>query len=187
MRKFLFNIQSIRFIPHFIILAFNKNNIIWDDAKVWVKNYSLKWKGICSIIYLLMKYKEFRNLFYYRVRIAACFKFLAPGLDTLYIRTPKIGKGFFIQHGFSTGIGAKSIGENCWINQLVVIGHTAAGNPVIGDNVRIGAGAIVIGNINIGSNSTIGAGTTVNKSIPENSLVVGAQPRIIENHIVKKQ
>lgn len=163
------------------------NNFIWDDAKIWIKNYRLNWKGIGSIIYLLIKYKEFRNLFYYRVRLARLFKFLAPGLDSLYIRAGKIGKGFFIQHGFSTGIGAQSIGENCWINQLVVIGHTAAGSPVIGDNVRIGAGAIVIGNITIGNNSTIGAGTTVNKSVPENSLVVGSQPRIIENHIVKRQ
>ena len=187
LKKILFYIQFIRFIPHIIILMFNKNNIIYDDAKVWAKRYRLNGKELFLILYLLNKYKEFRNIFYYRVRFAKLFKVLAPGLDTLYIETQKIGKGLFIQHGFSTIITAESIGENCWINQQVTIGWTAAGAPVIGDNVRFGAGAIVIGNITIGNNSTVGAGTTVNTSIPENALVVGAKPRVIENHIVEKQ
>ena len=112
---------------------------------------------------------------------------MAPGLNSLYIKTNNIGKGLFIQHGFSTIITAESIGENCWINQQVTIGWTAAGSPIIGDTVRIGAGAIVLGNIKIGDNSTVGAGTTINASIPNNSLVVGAKPRVIWNHIVENQ
>ena len=188
MRKVLFYIQSVRFIPHIIILLFfNKNNIIWEDAKVWVKRYGYIWNRLGSILFLLIKYKEFRTLFYYRVRYAKLFKVLAPGLNSLYIKTNNIGKGLFIQHGFSTIITAESIGENCWINQQVTIGWTAAGSPIIGDNVRIGAGAIVIGNIKIGDNSTVGAGTTINASIPNNSLVVGAKPRVIWNHIVENQ
>ncbi len=186
-KKLYFFIQLLRFIPHVIILMFNRNNVIYDDAKVWVKRYRYKCKGIASILYLLNKFPEFRTIFYYRVRFAKLFSFCAPGQHSLYIKTKKIGKGLFIQHGFSTIITAESIGENCWINQQVTIGWTAAGAPVIGDNVRIGAGAIVIGNITIGNNSTVGAGTTVNTSIPENALVVGAKPRVIENHIVEKQ
>lgn len=105
----------------------------------------------------------------------------------LYINTEDIGQGLFIQHGFSTVVSAKCVGKNCWINQQVTIGHTAQGAPIIGDNVRIGAGAIVIGNIKIGNNVTIAAGATVNMDVPDNSLVVPQKARIIENHIVSKQ
>ena len=70
--------------------------------------------------------------------------------------------------------------------QQVTIGHTAKGNPVIGNKVHIGAGAIVIGNITIGDNSTIGAGTTVTTDIPANSLSVGAEPRIFINKYKEK-
>lgn len=58
----------------------------------------------------------------------------------LYIWCKDIGLGLFIQHGFSTVIAAKSIGENCWINQQVTIGHNGKDiHPTIGDNVRIRA------------------------------------------------
>lgn len=99
-----------------------------------------------------------------------------PLLDSLYIVTRKIGPGLFIQHGFATIICAESIGENCIIAQQVTIGHSGdKGAPVIGDDVLIGAGAIVVGNVVIGDRSIIGAGTVVAKSIPPDSRVV-SQP-----------
>lgn len=112
---------------------------------------------------------------------------MLPSEASLYIACQNIDSGLFIHHGFSTIIAAKKIGANFWCNQQVTIGYNADGNPTIGDNVRIGAGAIVIGNINIGDNVTIGAGATIVKDIPANSLVVGPPPRIICNHIVKRQ
>lgn len=103
-------------------------------------------------------------------------------MTNLYINCEKIGRGLFIQHGFSTVISAKSIGENCWINQQVTIGWTSSVDaPIIGDNVRIGAGSIVIGNVHIGDNAIIGAGTTVVKDVPSNSTIVGAPARILHN------
>lgn len=85
-------------------------------------------------------------------------------MPNLFIRCNKIWKGLFIQHGYSTGISAKSIGEYCWINQQVVIGYSNKTEaPIIGNNVKILAGAIVIGGISIGDNAVIGAGTTVVK------------------------
>jgi len=100
-------------------------------------------------------------------------------MENLYIRTPKIGKGLFIQHGYSTGISAKSIGEYCWINQQVVIGYSSKTDaPVIGNNVKILAGARVIGGITIGDNSIIGAGTTVVRDVPPCTTVVSASVRM---------
>lgn len=97
-------------------------------------------------------------------------------MDTLYIETEEIGGGLFIQHGFSTMIAAKYIGEDCWINQQVTIGYN--GNreaPVIGDNVMITCGAKVLGNINIGDNAVIGANAVVVKDV-EAGAVMGGIP-----------
>ncbi|MDR2798933.1 MAG: serine O-acetyltransferase, partial [Treponema sp.] len=44
---------------------------------------------------------------------------------------------------------------------------------MIGDNVEIGAGAIIIGNIKIGNNVMIGANAVVTKDVPDDCTVVG--------------
>jgi serine O-acetyltransferase len=96
-----------------------------------------------------------------------------------------IGKGLFIQHGFSTIVMA-DIGDNCWINQQVTIGHkNKSGRPKLGNNVRITAGAKVLGNIQIGDNVTVGANAVVVRDVPANCVVVGIPARIIQRDGVK--
>lgn len=46
-------------------------------------------------------------------------------------------------------------------------------NVSIGDNVWIGAGAIVLPGVNIGDGTVVGAGSIVSKSLDSNSLYVG--------------
>lgn len=78
-----------------------------------------------------------------------------------------------------------TIGKNCTIMQHVTIGSNTitkgnkGGAPIIKDNVFIGAGAKVIGNITIGNNVKIGAGCIVVTDIPDNAVVVMHKPRII--------
>lgn len=136
--------------------------------------------------YLLLFRKEFRNLFYYRIGKWSKFLWYLPNLSTLYICVPynKIGKGLVIQHGFATTITAEMIGENCWINQQVTIGYNDSktqgyGKPIIGNNVRISAGAKVIGPIKIGNNSVIGCNAVISKDLPADTVVVPSQMRII--------
>lgn len=186
--KLFFN--AFRLLPHIFFYLCNRGKI-FDDVVFWHKCLNKKeipdYKknfGVCLLFYLLTTYKEFRSIFYYRYKRSRFLKIIAPGQLSLHIGTKKIGKGLFIEHGFSTIISAKSIGDFCWINQQVTLGYANGGNPIIGNNVRIGAGAIVIGDISIGDNSTVGAGCTVVKSVPNNSLVVSAPARIIENHYV---
>ncbi|HND48784.1 MAG TPA: DapH/DapD/GlmU-related protein, partial [Anaerolineales bacterium] len=78
-------------------------------------------------------------------------------------------------------IGAQSIGKNCWINQLVVIGYSDTGKaPTLGDNVHIAMGAKVYGDIHIGDNSIVGANAVVFKNVPPNCTVAGVPARIIK-------
>ena len=54
------------------------------------------------------------------------------------------------------------------------------GIPVtIGDNVWIGAGAIVLPSVTIGANTVIGAGSVVTKDIPENVIAAGNPCKVI--------
>ena len=105
-------------------------------------------------------------------------------IPDLIFGTADIGGGLFIEHGFSTIISAKSMGENCWINQQVTIGYTnGQDSPIIGNNVRIGAGAIVIGNVYVGDDAVVGAGTVVTHDVPAKATIVGNKPL----QIYKKQ
>jgi len=72
------------------------------------------------------------------------------------------------------------IGNNVRIDQHVTIGgRTGPGAPVIGDNVRIGAGAKVLGGLRIGHHAQIGANAVVIKDVPDNATAVGVPARII--------
>jgi len=51
----------------------------------------------------------------------------------------------------------------------------------IGNNVWIGAGAIIMRGLKIGENSIIGAGSVVTKDIPPNVIAVGNPCRIMRN------
>ncbi len=53
------------------------------------------------------------------------------------------------------------------------------GIPVLGDNVYIGTGAVLIGKIKVGSNSKISANTLVMTNVPEGATVMGVPGRII--------
>jgi serine O-acetyltransferase len=96
----------------------------------------------------------------------------------------QIGPGFFIDHGQGVVIGETSeIGRNVTIYQGVTLGGTShrkkKRHPTIGDEVVIGAGAIILGPLTVGDHSRIGAGSVVIKEVPPNSTVVGVPGRVV--------
>ena len=140
-----------------------------------------------SFFKLLLRYPEFRAQLLYRVRAHSRTMsiLLKPLLlfnsHNLYFGCDDIGGGLFIEHGFSTIIACKHLGRNCWINQQVTIGFSSEGHsPYIGDNVQIKAGAKVIGEITIGDDVIIGANAVVVKDVPSHCIVVGVPAKIIK-------
>jgi serine O-acetyltransferase len=96
----------------------------------------------------------------------------------------KIGHSFYIGHFGGIILNSNTImGANCNISQGVTIGVSGVGEkrgvPVIGDNVYIGANAVICGKIKVGNNVLIGACSMVNKDLPENSVAVGVPAQII--------
>ena len=51
---------------------------------------------------------------------------------------------------------------------------------VIGDNCYISTGVTILAPVKIGNNVTIGAGAVVTKDIPDNCVVAGVPARIIK-------
>ena len=86
-------------------------------------------------------------------------------------------------HPFATVINAKSIGKNFQFRNGLTIGNKGNDNsklPVIGDNVTVGANAVIIGDITIGNQVVIGAGSVVVKDVPPYSIVAGNPAKIIK-------
>lgn len=151
-----------------------------------------RWKEICRIdgtdlsaaAQLLWERREFRNLLMYRCRRRRLFRrwlgVLYPPVGTLFLETPVLGGGLYIQHGFSTMIAAASIGENCWISQQVTIGYGKGGTPpVIGNNVAVYCGAKVLGQIRVGDGAVIGANAVVVRDVEEGAVMGGVPARRI--------
>ena len=75
------------------------------------------------------------------------------------------------------------MGDNVTIYQGVSLGGTGKEkgkrHPTIGNNVVISSGARVLGSFEVGDNVKIGAGSVVLKPVPSNCTVVGVPGRIV--------
>lgn len=77
--------------------------------------------------------------------------------------------------------GDAKIGKNCMLHGANVIGNKGKGleAPVIGNNVRVGAGAKILGDVYIADDVQIGAGAVVLESCYEKgALLVGVPAKI---------
>ena len=95
----------------------------------------------------------------------------------------EVGHNFIIDHfGGIIVSGDTKFGNNCRIRNGVVIGLRRVEDkhaPIIGNNVDIGAGAKILGPINIGDNVLIGANAVVLCDVPSNSIAVGV-PAVVK-------
>lgn len=100
-----------------------------------------------------------------------------------------IGHGFVIDHfGGIVISGYATFGDNCRIRNGVVVGLKRASEPCaprIGNNVDIGAGAKILGPITIGDNVVIGANAVVTRDVPANFIAVGV-PAVIRPASTKR-
>ncbi|KKE78608.1 MULTISPECIES: serine O-acetyltransferase [Bacillaceae] len=102
----------------------------------------------------------------------------------------QIGRRFFIDHGMGVVIGETcEIGDNVTIFQGVTLGGTGnekgKRHPTIKDNALISTGAKVLGSITIGENSKVGGGAVVVRDVPENCTVVGVPGRVVVQNGVR--
>lgn len=101
----------------------------------------------------------------------------------------KIGRNFFIDHGFVVIGETAEIGDNVTIYQCVTLGGTDPANgiagkrhPTLSDGVIVGSGAQVLGPIIVGPRARVGANAVVTRDVPEGATMVGipAKPVLVD-------
>ena len=98
-----------------------------------------------------------------------------------------IGRRCFIDHGLGVVIGETTeVGDDVTIYQGVTLGGTGKDSgkrhPTIGNRVVVSTGAKVLGPFKVGDDVKIGAGSVVLKEIPSNCTVVGIPGTIVKRN-----
>ena len=134
--------------------------------------------------HLMIYYPDFAFIFFWRIKRSnySWRKLFYKDVPCKVFRSTKIGGGMVCYHPFASVINAKSIGDNFQFRNGLTIGNKGNDNsliPSIGNDVTVGANAVIIGDINIGNNVVIGAGAVVVKDVPSNCIVAGNPAKII--------
>jgi maltose O-acetyltransferase len=121
---------------------------------------------------------------------------IRPPLHVDFGHNISIGAGCFVNFGFvALDCAPITIGARAQIASNVQLvppdhplertaraeGYERARAITIGDDVWIGAGAIVLGGVTIGDGSVIGAGAVVTGDIPADSVAVGVPARVVRS------
>jgi serine O-acetyltransferase len=92
----------------------------------------------------------------------------------------RIGRNFFIDHGFVVIGETAEIGDNVTMYQGSTLGGTnptsgkgGKRHPTVGDNVIVSLGAAILGPITVGAGARIGANAVVTKEVPAGATMLG--------------
>jgi len=95
----------------------------------------------------------------------------------------EIGDKSMIDMGAVLG-GRAIVGKNSHIGANAVLAgvvEPASAQPVrIGDNVIVGANAVVLEGVQVGDNAVVGAGAIVTKDVAENEVVAGVPAKVLK-------
>jgi len=147
----------------------------------------LLYPGVWALAWHRVAHWLFQHRFYFLARwvnhmsrFATCID-IHPGA--------KIGRNFFIDHGFVVIGETAEIGDNVTIYQGATLGGTnptsgqgGKRHPTLGDNVIVSLGAAILGPLDIGAGARIGANAVVTKDVPAGATMVGipAKPVPVE-------
>ncbi|MBO9712712.1 serine O-acetyltransferase EpsC [Sphingomonas sp.] len=147
----------------------------------------LLYPGVWALGYHRIAHALFRRRFFFLARAVNHWSRWLTAIDIH--PGAKIGRNFFIDHGFTVIGETAEIGDDVTIYQCVTLGGTSPDNGVAGkrhptilDGAILGSGAQVLGPITVGRRARVGANAVVTKDVPEGAVMVGipARPVLVE-------
>jgi len=142
----------------------------------------LLYPGVWALAFHRVAHWLFRGELYFLARTVNHFSRFLTAIDIH--PGARIGRNFFIDHGFTVIGETAVIGDNVTIYQCVTLGGTNPANgvagkrhPTIEDDAIIGSGAQVLGPITVGRRARVGANAVVTKDVPEGASMVGIPAR----------
>lgn len=142
----------------------------------------LIYPGVWSVVFHRVAHGLFNRRLYFLARLVNHVSRFLTGNDIH--PGAKIGRNFFIDHGFVIIGETAEIGDNVTIYQNVTLGGTDPANgiggkrhPTLSDGVIIGSGAQVLGPVVVGKRARVGANAVVTKDVPEGATMVGIPAR----------
>jgi serine O-acetyltransferase len=142
----------------------------------------LVWDGtFATIIYRASQFFYRNHLGF----VGAIFNQLNPILTHAVIgRRAQFGPGFVILHSIGLVINTGVIaGKNLILENGITIGADKGQAPVLGDNVYVGCGARIIGGVKVGNNVRVGANAVVVKDVPDGATVVGIPAQVVKINV----
>lgn len=149
----------------------------------------LLYPGVWALALHRVAHGLFRARLYFLARLVNHFSRFLTAIDIH--PGAKIGRRFFIDHGFTVIGETAEIGDDVTIYQCVTLGGTDPANgiagkrhPTISDGAIIGSGAQVLGPIVVGPRARVGANAVVTKDVPEGAVMIGipARQTLVDAH-----
>lgn len=142
----------------------------------------LLYPGVWSVLFHRMAHVLFQARLFFLARFVNHFSRFLTGNDIH--PGARIGRDFFIDHGFVVIGETAEIGDGVTIYQCVTLGGTDPANgvrgkrhPTLADGSIVGSGAQVLGPITVGRRARVGANAVVTKDVAEGAVVVGIPAR----------
>ena len=175
-----------------------------DDFEPSIRFYIFALLGLnhfSAVLYFRIASALFDKGFHTLARLVRRWNWVCNGCE--FSIASKIGPGLCLPHPTGIVIGG-NIGSNLTVLQNVTFGFKDPSLPNqdpndpnninadlkrlphLGDNVLVGAGAVLLGNVTIGDGAVIGANAVIVKDVPAGCCAVGNPARILPPKQVKK-
>jgi serine O-acetyltransferase len=142
----------------------------------------LTYPGVWALGYHRIAHWLFEGGLYFLARLVNHWSRMLTSIDIH--PGAKIGRNFFIDHGFVVIGETAEIGDNVTIYQGATLGGTnptggegGKRHPTIQDGVIISLGAAILGPITVGEGARIGANAVVTKDVQPGATMVGIPAR----------
>jgi len=142
----------------------------------------LCYPGLHAVLFYRISHKLYVHKRYVLARLVSQFARFLTGIEIHPGAT--IGERLFIDHGLGVVIGETAeVGDDVLLYQGVTLGGTGTQrgkrHPTVGNRVVVGTGASVLGSIRLGDDVKVGAGSVVVHSVPDGATVIGIPGRVV--------